>query len=166
MYRTQQWKVWSAAAVHIAMWQLDRHTKSFYKEIRYIACTGIACWLEHRTRGWKFVSSKPSWSGRRIFFSRVNFVLLEWHVKDPSHSAKSADGRLYVNMRTPLTQQSWSGLTMPLSRHSVGTYQEASSHATHQLTEPLWTDPDLKSGISVRKLISTLKIFLKSTHGK
>ena len=26
-----------------------------------------------------------------------------------------------------------------------------------QLAEPLWTDPGLKSGISVRKLISTLK---------
>ena len=26
-----------------------------------------------------------------------------------------------------------------------------------QLTEPLWTDPGLKSGIGVRKLISTLK---------
>ena len=26
-----------------------------------------------------------------------------------------------------------------------------------QLAEPLWTDPDLKNGISVHKLISTLK---------
>ena len=33
---------------------------------------------------------------------------------------------------TPLTQQSQSGLTMQLSRHSVGAYQEISSHATHQ----------------------------------
>ena len=52
---------------------------------------------------------------------------------------------------------------MPLSRHSVGTYPETSSHATcqgtigqsSQLAEPLWTDPVLKSGISVRELIST-----------
>ena len=51
---------------------------------------------------------------------------------------------------------------MLLSRHSVGTYQETSSHATHQgqslssqLAEPLWTDPGLKSGISVRQLIFT-----------
>ena len=52
---------------------------------------------------------------------------------------------------------------MPLSRHSVGTYQETSSHATRQgtliqssqLAEPLWTDPGLKSGISVRKLVSS-----------
>ena len=54
---------------------------------------------------------------------------------------------------------------MPLSRHGVETYQETSSHATRQgtlgqssqLAEPLWTDPGLKSGISVRKLIPTLK---------
>ena len=82
----------------------------------------------------------------RIFFSRINGlcwlwlgicstpVLLQWHVKDPDHSAKSAGGRLHLNTHTPLTQQSWSGLTMLLSRHSVGTYQETSSHASHQGT--------------------------------
>ena len=54
---------------------------------------------------------------------------------------------------------------MPLSRRSVGTYQETNSHATCQgtlghscqLAEPLWIDPGLKSGISVCELISTLK---------
>ena len=45
------------------------------------------------------------------------------HVKDPSHSAKSAGGRLYLNTHTPLTQRSRSGLTIP-SRHSVGTDKE------------------------------------------
>ena len=52
-----------------------------------------------------------------------------------------------------------------LSRHSVETYQDTSSHPTgqgtlghsHLSSEPLWTDPGLKSGISVCKLISTLK---------
>ena len=57
-------------------------------------------------------------------------------------------------------------MTILLSRHSVGTYPETSSHTTcqgtfwlqsSQLTEPLWTDPGTKSGISVCKLISTLK---------
>ena len=83
-------------------------------------------------------------SGGRIFFSGVNFVcwllfgvrstpvLPQWHVKDPGHSAKSVGGRLHLNTHLPLTQQSWSGLTMPLSRHSVWTYQETSSHATRQ----------------------------------
>ena len=54
---------------------------------------------------------------------------------------------------------------MPLSRHSVGTYQETRSDATcqgtlsqsSQLTEPLWTDPCLKGEITVHELISTLK---------
>ena len=69
-----------------------------------------------------------------MFFSRVNFVcrllfdvrstpvLLQWHIKDPDHSAKSAGGRLHLNMHTPLTQPSHSGLTV-LSGQSVETYQ-------------------------------------------
>ena len=54
--------------------------------------------------------------------------------KHPGHSAKSAGGRLHLNTHAPLTQRSRSGLTMLLSRHSVGTYQETSSHATRQGT--------------------------------
>ena len=55
---------------------------------------------------------------------------------------------------------------MPLSRHSVGTYPEISLHATcqgrflpqsFQLDEPPWAGPGIKSEISVRELISTLK---------
>ena len=61
-------------------------------------------------------------------------VLLQWHVKDPSYSTKSEGGRLYLNTHTPLTQRSQNGLTMPLSRHSVETYQERSSHTTCQGT--------------------------------
>ena len=34
--------------------------------------TGIACWLERRTRDRKVASSNPGRSGRRIFFFRVN----------------------------------------------------------------------------------------------
>ena len=104
-------------------------------------------WLvEHRTRDRKVASSNPGWSGGRIFFSRVSFVcwllfgvrsnpvLTQWHVKDPSHSVKSTGGRLHLNMQTPLTERCRSGLTMPLSRHSVGSNQETSSHATRQGT--------------------------------
>ena len=58
----------------------------------------------------------------------------QWHVKDPGHSAKSAGGRLHLNMHTSLTHQSWSGLTMLLFRQSVGIYTETNSHATHQGT--------------------------------
>ena len=90
-------------------------------------------------------------------------LLPQWHIKDPGHSAKSAGGQLHQNMHTPMTQQSQSGLTMQLSRRSVRTYPETSSCATckgtfsqsSQLTGPPWTDPGIKSGISVHKLIST-----------
>ena len=88
-------------------------------------------------------------------------MLPQWHVKDPSHSAKNAGGRLHLDMHTPLTQQSRSGQSMLLSRHNVGTYPETSSHLSgniwlqsSQLTEPQWTDPGMKSGISVCELIS------------
>ena len=96
----------------------------------------IACWLEHWTCDWKVVSSNPGRSGGRFFLSRVNFVcwlsfgvhstpvLLQWHVKYPGHSAKSADDRSHLNAHASVTQRSQSGLTMPLSRHSVGTYPE------------------------------------------
>ena len=106
----------------------------------------IVCKLEHRTHDQKIKSSNPGRSGGRIFFLRVNCVcwlllsvhstpmLPQWCVKDPGHSAKSAGGRLHLNIHTSLTRRSWSGLTMLLSRQSVGTYQETSPHATCQGT--------------------------------
>ena len=64
---------------------------------------------------------------------------------------------------------------MPLSRHSVGTYPE--TELTRNLSgntrpqssepaEPLWADPGLKSGISVRVLISTLDKRRRGTNGR
>ena len=108
--------------------------------------TGIACWLERRTRDQKVSSLNPGRSRGIIFFSRVNFVcwllfgvhstpvLPQRHIWDPSYSAASAGSRLHLNMHTPLTQWSQSGLTMLLSRHSLGTYWESSSHTTCQGT--------------------------------
>ena len=102
--------------------------------------------VERRTCDRKVASSNPGRNGGRIFFFRVNFVcwllfgvrstpvLPQRHVKDPGHSAKSAGGRLHLNTQTPLTQRSRSGLTLPLCRHSVGTCQKTSSHATCQET--------------------------------
>ena len=86
-------------------------------------------------------------------------MLPQWHIKDPGHSAKSADGRLHLNTLSSLTKRSRSGLTMSLSRHSVGIYHKPGPQAqggqSSQPAEPLWTDPGLKSGISVNELIST-----------
>ena len=56
------------------------------------------------------------------------------HLEDTRHSARSAHSRLQLNTHTPLTQRSRNGLTMPLSRLSVGAYQETGSHATRQGT--------------------------------
>ena len=61
-------------------------------------------------------------------------VLPQWHVKDTGHSDKSVGIRLHLNTHTPLTHQSQSGLTMQLSRHSLGTNQETSWHTIRQGT--------------------------------
>ena len=62
---------------------------------------------------------------------------------------------------------------MPLSGHRVETSPEMSSHTTcqgtwpqsPQLAEPLWTDPGVKSGMSVCKLMSTLEEEKKAQAG-
>ena len=97
--------------------------------------------VEPRTSNPQVAGSNPGRSGGRNFFSRVNlcwllsgvrstFVLPQWHVKDPCHSAKSAGDKLQVNTHTSLAQRSRSRLTMPLSGQSVGIYPETSLHAT------------------------------------
>ena len=171
IFRETDWKEWSTSR---EMGIEKRGKKCLYARLRFCCCFSygarVVCW----TRDRKVANSNPGRSGGRIFFSRVNFVswylfgvrstpvLPQWHVKDPGHSAKSASGRLHLNTHTPLTQRSRSGLTMPLCRHSEnlsgnkltrnlsGNIRPQSS----QLAEPLWTDPDIKSEISVRELIS------------
>ena len=80
--------------------------------------------------------------------------------KRPDHSAKSADGKLHLNTHTPLTE--WADYAAvqaecgnlsgkELIRNLSGNTRLQPS----QLAELLWTDPGLKSGISLRELIST-----------
>ena len=44
------------------------------KGCTYSSGVGIAQWLEHRTHDWKVMCLNPCRSGRRIFFSRVDFL--------------------------------------------------------------------------------------------
>ena len=84
-------------------------------------------------------------------------MLPQWQVKDPGHSATSAGGRLHLNMQTLMTQRSQIGLTVPcgsLSGNELTPNLSGSiSPQLSQLDEPVWTDPGIKSGISVRGLI-------------
>ena len=64
------------------------------------------------------------------FHPRVTAVV---HKRPWSFSQKCR-WQVNLNTHTLLTQQTRIGLTMLLSRHSVGTYQETSSHATRQVT--------------------------------
>ena len=83
--------------------------------------------------------------------------------KRPRSFGQNCNGRLHLNTYTPSTQQSRSALTMLFSR-SAETYQgnkltrnssECARPQSSSLTEPLWSEPGLKSGIGVRELIST-----------
>ena len=90
-----------------------------------------------------------------LFGVRSTPVLPLGHVKDRGHSVKSANGRLHLNTHTPFTQRCRSGLTVSLSRHSVGHSLSGNIRPqSSQLAEPLWTDSGLKNGIRVRELIS------------
>ena len=84
-------------------------------------------------KGCRFHSWPQQWENFLLqsLLSVLTFIQCPFHscvtamdVKDTSHSAKSAGGRLHLNTQTPLIQPSRSWLTTPLSRHSVGTYQE------------------------------------------
>ena len=129
--------------------------------------------VERQARDQTVAGSIPDRSSERIFFFlcrllfgvRSNAVLSQWQVKDPCDSSKTAGDRLHLNTHTPLTRRSLRGLII-LSRHSVGTSQENELTRnslgnvcpySFQLAESLWTYQGVKSGISVRKLISSLK---------
>ena len=60
---------------------------------------GIAWWLEHWACDWTVPGLSPSSSGRRKFLCRVDFLC--FYLKDPSHSAKTAGGRLQLNTHAP-----------------------------------------------------------------
>ena len=133
-------------------------------------------------------SSNPGRTGGRFFFFfspeltlcadlfgvRSTPVLPQWNIEDPGLSAKSSDGRLQINTHPPLTQRSRSGLIMPLSRHSVGNLSgnELTRNLSgniqpqsSQFAEPPWSDPGIKSGISVCDLIPTKKKEEKKEEG-
>ena len=54
---------------------------------------GIAQWLKHRTGDWKVAGSSPRRSGRRIFFSRVNFLCCWLLFRYPFHPRVTAVAR-------------------------------------------------------------------------
>ena len=143
---------------------------------------GIACWLEQRTRDRKVASSNPGRSGGKIISPESALRADSYSVSVPPRVTavvrkrpRSFRQKRRWQTHTPLTQRSRSGLTMPLSGHSVGTLSgnELTCNSSgntqsqsSQLAEPLWTNPGVKRGISMRKLISNKKRKKKSAGGE
>ena len=150
--------------------------------------------MEKQSRHSLLVRAADSWqkslntgrSSRRIFFSRVTLCVptLVWcpfhpcvtavACKRPRHSAKSADGRLYLNAHTPLTRQELEWADQASVQAQCGNL--SGNEFTHNLSEsirpqssqpaePPWVDHGIKSRISVRKLISTSKKKKKCRQG-
>ena len=156
--------------------RIDKIAALFNIMVGKITC-GIACWIERWTHDWKVASLNPCRSGRRMFFSRVNFVccllfsvrstpeLPWWHIKDPGHCQKCRWQVTPKHMYTlDPSKSEWADYATvqaecgnlsgnELTRNSSGNTGSQSS----QLARPLWTDPGLNSpavpaGIRTRNL--------------
>ena len=106
--------------------------------------TGTAHRIECQTRDQKVVSLNPGKKWWENFLLRsqlcvLTVILCPFHphvtivaCKKPQSFCQKCRWQVTPNMHTSSTQRSQSGPTMTLSRHSVGTHQETSSHATRQ----------------------------------
>ena len=107
-------------------------------------------------RSFPYCFGKNNWYSPLHYHVRSTPVLPQWHVKDSGHSAKRAGWKLHLKHAYTLdpTKSEWADYAaVQLTRNLSGNIRPQSS----QLAEPLWTDPGIKSGTSVRELISTSK---------
>ena len=83
-------------------------------------------------------------------------MLPQWHVEDPGYSAKSAGGRLNLNTHTPLTQRYYAAVQAQcrnLSKNEVRRNLSGNTRPqSSKLADLPWTDPGIKTGISVHDL--------------
>ena len=105
--------------------------RMFFSKVNFVCYYSVLI-NEHAVAAWPYPRSTSLHRHHHRAFQTP--MSPQWHVNKPSRFAKIAGGMLHLNTHTPLTQRSRSGLTVPLSRHSVGTYPETSSHATCQGT--------------------------------
>ena len=159
------WQRWKYSRPVATLWRIQVYGEPRCLVGRALHSRLKGCVFEYLQKQWEKFLLQSELSVLTLPQCPFHHMLLQWHLKDPGHSAKSAGGRLHLNMYTTLTQWNHNGLTM-LSRHCVGTYQgnkltcNSSGNIrpqSSQLTEPLWIDLGLKTGSGVCELISTLK---------
>ena len=139
--------------------------------------------VEHRTRDRKVASSNPGRSGERIFFSSQLCVLTL--TRRPFHPSVTAEARkrprsFFQKCRWQVTpkhaythdpsKSEWADYTDVQAECGNLPGNELTRSQSSQSAEPLWTDPGLKSGISLRELISTQrkeeKKYAKSSNAR
>ena len=97
-----------------------------------------------------------------LILASVQHPWLQKHLKDPGHSTRSAGSRLQLNMCTPLTEWSLSGLTM-LSWHSVGIHQSTKGISSHVTCQGMFIHSCLSCSLSQCGLIFSLKEWKRCT---
>ena len=116
------------------------------KSVRWQLAVGMARWLERRTRGRKVGVRIPAGAAEKCSSPESTLCADSYSMSVPTPCYRSGTqktptilpkvqvaGYTWARIYT-LTHRSRSGPTMPLSRQSVGVYQETSTHATHQGT--------------------------------
>ena len=86
-------------------------------------------------------------------------MLPQWHVQDPGHSAKKCRWQVtpkHAYTHDPIDSE-WADYAAAPAQCGNLSGNELTHNLSSQLTKPLWTGPGIKSGISVRELISTKK---------
>ena len=93
-------------------------------------------------------------------------MLLQWHVKSPGSFCLKCRWQITFKHTYTLdpSKLEWAGYAAVQAQCGNLSQNELTCNSSRntcsqlsQLTDPLWTDPGLKSGISLHELISTLK---------
>ena len=103
---------------------------------RVYPCLGVTCHLHFWQNDWGNTVVTRGWDGHRIRVSTESLVrrrkFSRRSCRDSNSQPFDHESGALTNKLSRLLNESRSGLTIPLSRHNVGTYPETRLHATRQ----------------------------------